>query len=401
MRIFIWTLIPLSFVLGQLQLVDKVYFPHVAMISLGIAALMANGMKTRLPTVLVLWLLIFLASTVISTALAPELEAVRASTQLILFSLAVVIPLLLVNEERLLHSLMLALLLGATINAVAGVLQSASWIANYGFVLIADGEWFRVKGFAVSPADYVMQLVVGLSLCEMLKNQRLHKWSRNLFVICLLFSNSRTALVILALYVVRALWRAGSRTIVRSAIAFAIALPFVLASAPGELVADRVFDIFNPGYNIKRMVTFDYVVQQILADPLHFLIGHGYGTFAFFHPIDLEDYNNTHNMYLHILFSGGVLGFVAFFGMLTYIIRDALKFARTTEKNARFASGAQGIVFLCLVVLVGGFVETNLVGVGSGTTVGLCLGCALAGNRIFRRDRYSHSSVKAHVACVS
>lgn len=401
MRILIWTLIPLSFVLGQLQLADKVYFPHVALLSLGIAAMMANGMNTRLPTVLLVWLLLFLASTGISTALTLEPEAIRASTQLVLFSLAVILPMLLVNDERSLRSLMVALLAGATLNAVAGVVQSANWIRNYGFVFIADGEWFRVKGFAVSPADYVMQLLVGLSLCELLGNQRLRSWSRNFFIVCLLFSNSRTALVILALFGFRALWRAGGGATMRAAIAFASVIPFALASAPGELIADRIIDIINPGYNIKRMVTFEYVIQQIFDDPVHLLVGHGYGTFTFFNPIDLEDYNNTHNIYLHLLFSGGVFGFVAFFGLLAYIVRDALRFARITEYHPRFARGAQGIVFLCLVVLVGGLVETNLVGIGSGSTVGLCLGCALAGNRILRRDRYSRAPVKAHALCVS
>lgn len=401
MRIFVWTLIPLIFVLGQLQLAEKVYFPHVALLLLGTAALMSNGRNIRLPMMLVVWILLFLVSTGISTAFALELEAIRASTQLILFSLAVVLPLLFVDNERLLHSLLLALLIGATLNAVTGVVQSADWIANYGFVLIADGEWFRVKGLAVSPADYIMQLVIGLSLCEMVKNKSLRKWSRNFFVICLLFSNSRIALIILALYAVKALWRAGNRAIVRAAIAFAIALPFFFASAPGELVADRIFDIINPEYNIKRMVTFEYVAQRIFADPLHFFVGHGYGTFIFFHPIDLEDYNNTHNIYLHLLFSGGVLGFVTFFGMLTYIVRNAMRFARITANHPCFADCAQGIVFLCLVVLVGGLVETNLVGIGSGVTVGLCLGCALAGNRIFRRDHYPRSSVKACAPCAS
>ena len=280
-------------------------------------------------------------------------------------------------------------------------MQSATWITNYGFVLIADGEWFRVKGAAVTPADYVMQLVVGLSICEFLKNQTLRKWGRRFFIVCLLFSNSRTALVVLALYGVRALWRAGRGAIARAAVVFAIVIPLAFATAPGELVADRIADIFNSDFNIKRIVTFEYVIQQIFDDPAHLFVGHGYGTFAFFHPLDLENYDNTHNIYLHVLFSGGLIGFAAFIGFMAYIVRDVLRFRRNTVNHPRLANGAQGILFVCLVVLVGGLVETNIIGIGSGSTAGLCLGCALAGNRILRRTRCINTPEKVHVPCVS
>jgi O-antigen ligase len=397
MTILVWVLVPLMFGLGQLQLADKVYFPHVALILLGVSSLVTRGMNARLPKAILGWLLLFLVATVFSTALVLELEALRASTQLMIFALAVILPTLLANDERSLRSLMLALLAGATINAVVGVVQSANWIANYGFVLIAEGEWFRVKGAAVTPVDYVMQLVIGLSLCELMKNQKLRNWGRRLFIVSLLFSNSRTALVILALFGLRALWLAGRGSIARAAIAFAIVIPVAMATAPGELVADRIADIFNPNFNIKRMVTYEYVIQRIFDAPEHLFLGHGYGTFTFYHPLDLEVYNNTHNMYLHVLFSGGVLGFVAFFGFLAYNIRYAFKFARITADRPLLASGAQGVLFLCLVILIGGLVETNLVGIGSGSTAGLCLGCALSGNRILRRNRHLMPSEKVHV----
>ena len=401
MTILFWGLIPLMFALGQFQLADKIYFPHVALILLAIAALLSKGISVRLPKILLVWLSLFLGTALFSSALVLEATALRASSQLMLFAIAVILPSLLVDDERSLRSLILALLAGATINAVAGVVQSATWITNYGFVLIADGEWFRVKGAAVTPADYVMQLVVGLSICEFLKNQTLRKWGRRFFIVCLLFSNSRTALVVLALYGVRALWRAGRGAIARAAVVFAIVIPLAFATAPGELVADRIADIFNSDFNIKRIVTFEYVIQQIFDDPAHLFVGHGYGTFAFFHPLDLENYDNTHNIYLHVLFSGGLIGFAAFIGFMAYIVRDVLRFRRNTVNHPRLANGAQGILFVCLVVLVGGLVETNIIGIGSGSTAGLCLGCALAGNRILRRTRCINTPEKVHVPCVS
>lgn len=401
MTILLWGLIPLMFALGQFQLADKIYFPHVALILLAIAALLSKGISVRLPRILLVWLFLFLGTALFSSALVLEATALRASSQLMLFAIAVILPSLLVDDERSLRSLILALLAGATINAVAGVVQSATWITNYGFVLIADGEWFRVKGAAVTPADYVMQLVVGLSICEFLKNQTLRKWGRRFFIVCLLFSNSRTALVVLALYGVRAFWRAGRGAIARAAVVFAIVIPLAFATAPGELVADRIADIFNSDFNIKRIVTFEYVIQQIFDDPAHLFVGHGYGTFTFFHPLDLENYDNTHNIYLHVLFSGGLIGFAAFIGFMAYIVRDVLRFRRNTVNHPRLANGARGILFVCLVVLVGGLVETNIIGIGSGSTAGLCLGCALAGNRILRRTRCINTPEKGHVPCVS
>ncbi len=389
------------FALGQFQLADKIYFPHLALILLAITAVLLRGINVRLPKILLFWLFLFLGTTIFSSALVLDAAALRASSQLMLFAIAVILPLLLVDNERLLRSLILSLLAGATINAVTGVVQSVTWITNYGFVLIADGEWFRMKGAAVSPADYVMQLVVGLSICDFLKNQVLRKWGRRFFIVCLLFSNSRTALVILALYGVRALWRADKRVIVRAAAVFVIFIPLALATAPGELVADRIADIFNSDFNIKRIITFNYVIQQIFDHPAHLFIGHGYGTFTFFHPLDLENYDNTHNIYLHVLFSGGLIGFAAFIGFMAYIVSEVLRFGRNTVNHPLLAEGARGIFFICLVVLVGGLVETNIIGIGSGSTAGLCIGCALAGNRILRPSRCINTSKKDHVLCVS
>lgn len=400
MRILIFAALPLMFALGGWQIVEQVYFPHVALLLLLMLSILTHGLRARttIPKPLMVWTLLFVMSTGISSVMVADPTALQSVAPLLLFVLAVILPCLLVHDERRLCMLIFALLTGAAINAIAGVLQSAFWIATNGFALIADDKWFRVIGTAVTPADYVMQLSVGLVLSELLAGVSLRNFARALFGVCLLFSNSRTALVILALYGVWAFWRGSPGGLIRGGAALVVALLLTAASGPGELVVDRIFDIFNYGYNIKRLVTFENVLSRIFGDPVTFLVGHGYGTFEFFHPIDLETYNNTHNIYLHVLFSGGLVGFVCFFSLIAYLGLTARSFARRAENYPQFKGLANGILLLWLLVLVVGLVETNLVGIGTGWTTGLCLGCALAADRILRRRQCAGAT---QAVCVS
>ena len=400
MQLILRIALPLMFALGQWQLVEKVYFAHVALLFLLIVGSLAHCANTAftLPKSLIGWSLIFVLSTIFATWSALNLEALRASTQLLLFVLSVMLPSLLVLDEQSIFALLYAILAGAAFNAVAGLVQSVIWISNYGFVLIAEGEWFRVTGVAVTPTDYVMQLIIGLALSGMLTNLKLRNLARSLFIVCLLFSNSRSALIVLVFFGFYQFSSAGLRTIFLTATLIFIALMLSSISDAGQLVLSRFADIFNFDFNVKRVVTFENISQRIFAETEHLLIGHGYGMYEFFHPIDLEVYNNPHNIYLYVLFSGGVLGFVTFFGLIAYLLQATRNLKQLAKNSPQLTCLARSINFLHINVLLIGLVETNIVGIGSGWTTGMCFGCALAANRFIRScQQNSISSSRAFI----
>jgi len=389
MQIILWIAVPLMFVLGQWQIIDKVYFAHLALLFLLVIGGLANGASAvfTLPKLLVGWSLSFILSTIFAASSAFNLEALKASTQLLLFILSVLLPCLLVLGERSIVALLYAMLAGASLNAIAGLVQSAIWVKDYGFVLIAEGEWFRVKGTAVSPADYGQLLIVGLALSGLLTNMKFRNLTRLLFLVCLLFSNSRSALIVLVIYGFYQLGIPRLRSVVVTTILIFVIVLVSSMSDAGQLVISRFEDIFNYDFNIKRVITFENVLHRIFAEPEHLLVGHGYGQYVFFHPIDLEDYDNPHNIYLHVLFSGGVLGFVTFFGLIAYLWHAIQNLKRHTNKSPHMARFSRDIEFLFLSVLFIGLVETNIAGIGSGWTAGMCFGCVVASNRVIRRLR--------------
>jgi hypothetical protein len=382
MNLFIYLLVILLFVFGRLELFDRLYFPHFTLVCLLFFVCVYRFKKILLDLNFIVLFSFFLFSTFITSMVAFELKSTIAATQLILFVAAVFVPYLYVNNQRTLILFARAVFIGVLLNALMGLVQSILWISKYGFVLIAEGEWFRVKGFALSPADYVMQLIVGLFIGEGLPNRLLRGSSKLIFVVCLLLSNSRTALVVLALLIVRSISKLEKQTLFKLLILTVVLVVSFNDNPALLLIEDRFMDIFNPDYNIKRIVTFEYVAERIFSDPIHFLIGHGYGTFIFFNPIELEDYNNTHNMYLHLFYSGGILGFLSFYGIYIFLISKIYFFYRGTIKYSVLNIISSGLLYLMLVVSIIGLVETNLVGVGSSIAIGLSLGIGFSGYRI-------------------
>lgn len=387
MKVAIWAILPLMFIFGRWEPSEKIYFPHLALIFLIIAAVLVNSLKRRssVPKTLIVVALVFTLSTIFSSANALDLEALPAATQLLLFVLALFLPCLLVNDENSLRSFVLALLTGALTNAIAGLVQSGFWIASNGFVLIADGQWFRVTGLALTPADYVFQLTIGLVLTEALDRGRSRVLTQALFWVCLLISNSRAALIILMLYSSFALVRASKPIFLRLVVALSLIVSLAATSSFGRLIIERATDIFNYDFNEKRFITFENAIQQITSDGYHFLIGHGYGAYRFDHPIDNMIYNNTHNIYLHLLFSGGIIGFISFCSIIFYLYLRINWTRNNIRNNSLIERSAHGNMFLLFVIIISGLVETTLVGVGSGWSAGLCLGCGLAAYRLSRR----------------
>jgi len=383
MQKFAFFAIPFMFVLGQWQLIEKIYFPHASILFLLILCVLTNGVSAShtLPKSFLGWTLFYLLTTILTTWITFDLEALRASTQLLLFIFSVMLPCLLLSDEKSIISFLYAMLVGATCNAITGIVQSAIWISNYGIVLTANGEWFRVIGNSLTPIDYIMQLLIGFALCELLKNVQLRYLARSFFGVCLLFSNSRSALIVLVFFIIYRFSSTSLKTAVLYASLLSLILLLGVLSDAGQLVFSRFLDVFNFDFNIKRMITFENVLLRIFTEMEYIILGHGYGKYEFFHPIDLDIYNNPHNIYLYVLFSGGILGFVSFFGLIVYLALAIQKLKRRAKDSLHIYHLAWSIEFLFIAALLIGLVETNIIGIGASWTLGLCFGCVLATNR--------------------
>jgi O-antigen ligase len=388
LRFLLPTVLLISFILGNFEVIDRVYLPHLLLVFLLFLLAFGNYNRFRISFRIIILFSLFLLSTLVSTLMASSIGALIASTQLILFVFAILVPILYVKNLRRFKTLTFVVFFGALANALVGIIQSVDWISKYGFVLIAEGSWFRVQGLTVSPADYVMQLVVGLVFSEIVGNVKLRKLSVGIFITCLIFSNSRTALIVIVLYILRSLVVSKRGAVVFSILSFTFTYFFIFYTMPGELVLNRFLDIVNPDYNIKRLVTFEFVIQSIISGPLELLIGHGYGTFEFFNPIENENYNNTHNMYLHLFYSGGLFGFLTFYTFLFYVYIKARTFKNRSLFFQDFTRLSRGMLFFMWIVLIGGMVETNLVGINSGYITGLAFGIVVAGENLLRNNEF-------------
>ena len=271
------------------------------------------------------------------------------------------------------------LLLGFLVNAAVGLFQSISWIAEHGFVLISGIEWFRVKGINMSPSDYVSHLLMGFFLLMALPKIKYRKYYILVLLVLVAISMSRSAMIILFYILALLFWRLNLTKKFLALSAVAIFSTILLAlNVENFLLIERVADIADYDFNVKRILVYQDVLENTFGSLASTFLGSGYGSYSFFHPLEGEFYNNTHNIYFNYLYGGGLIGFFFF---LILIISAFLIFSSINNKTAIQYSKKKYIQpiwlkYMLISTLIIGLVETNLLGVGTGWLVAYLLGIA-------------------------
>ena len=277
------------------------------------------------------------------------------------------------NLELVLESVLFAFLL----NAAIGLFQSASWIVEHGFVLISGAEWFRVKGMNVSPSDYVSHLFMGFFLLVALPKIKFRKYYILVFLLLLTISMSRSAIVILFFISALFFWRL-SVVMKLVALSLVVIFGFSLLSLNVEnlLLLERVKDIANYDFNIKRIIVYQDVVKKTFGSLSSTLFGSGYGSYMFLHPLEGQWYDNTHSVYLNYLYGGGLIGLVFFLILIIsgFVIFSSIKHQTYIPYSKNKYIQPIWLKYLFISILIVGLVETNLFGAGTGWLVGYLLG---------------------------
>lgn len=179
----------------------------------------------------------------------------------------------------------------------------------------------RIKGIAGSPNGLGSMTSIALIL-TMLYYSRSDRPLRILMLccapfalICLVMSDNRTALAMLALAPVAMAARRGPRAYIITMIALAGVFALtVLITAP-DLVLDslsRTGESDEVTSGNGRSLIWSVVTELIRQKPI---FGHGYASATFILPQDPRLFSvaaHTHNLYLEVLFSGGIMSFSLF-----------------------------------------------------------------------------------------
>ncbi|PIT74719.1 O-antigen ligase [Limnohabitans sp. JirII-31] len=394
--------IPVMLLLSSQTIGEHLYISHFILLILLLGAFFKAliNRKLALPAVFTAWTLLFIASIIFSLWANSDFQALKYSSQILVFYCAVFFSFFRLTNYGEIRSLLHALSIGLGFNAIAGAIQTFIWIAENGFVLIAAGDWFRVKGLCGSPTDYVMQLIAGFFLSEFFSNRFVRSFVKTFYVVLLALSMSRSALLVLILTSIIYIFGLNFnryRILSISAIISAIISAFILSDAD-PLILQRIMDIGDNDLNSRRFVVIDDVIQKSFSGFWVSMFGNGYGTYQFYNPIADEVFTNTHNIYLHILYSGGVIGLGSFLATFIVLFVYAMKF-RIAMLRQPISSELQRFSFASLIlffsVLLIGNVETNIASVGTGWLVGMIFGIPLVIRRV---SRQYYSVLKPEVA---
>lgn len=102
---------------------------------------------------------------------------------------------------------------------------------------------------------------------------------------------------------------------------------------------------FNSAANDIRTELADIAIEKFLENPV---LGHGINSFSFF-----SEYNYTHNNFLEIIFSLGIVGAILFYFPLIYI------FIRTFVINSKFIKFVKVLRALILYYIISGMSLPN------------------------------------------
>lgn len=188
-------------------------------------------------------------------------------------------------------------------------------VSTQPFSAVVDrGGFTRSAGTAMSPLEYgaalstAMPIALTLALYERHRNRLVRFLPATIIGAALLLSGSRSALLGLAagVVVMFPVWSAKIRTV--AAAAGVIALGAMVVLVPGMLGTLRyLFTSTDSDASAQsRSGSYDLVAEFVERSPL---LGRGFGTF-------LPQYRILDNQYLLLLVEVGVVGLVAFLGLV-------------------------------------------------------------------------------------
>ena len=133
------------------------------------------------------------------------------------------------------------------------------------------------------------------------------------------------------------------------------------------LIFDRFMDIFNINFNIIRLSIFNHAILEVINNTTSLILGNGFGNFDF--TFDNKSYLNTHNIFLDILHSNGILGLLIFIYLISYL------FIKTLPSKYNNFYPDQNIIInkICILhfmVWTSCLVENTILGVEIGWIIG-------------------------------
>lgn len=365
----------------SIRVFDSFYLSHVLLISLFIYCLfkaVTLPSNRKHPKWFLALIYVQTMLILISLYMGNEINNVKQVAQLLLLFVGFFVGYSLCriragNLELVLETLLLAFLL----NAAIGLFQSVSWIVEHGFIFVSGNEWFRVKGINMSPSDYVSHLFMGFFLLMALPKIKYRKYYILIFLALLAISMSRSAIIILIYISALFFWRLSmAKKVAVSSVVAIFGLSLSSLNVENLLLVERVADIANYDFNIKRIMVYQDVLEKTFGSLPAIFFGSGYGSYAFFHPLEGEWYNNIHSVYLSYLYGGGLIGLLFF---LILIILAFVPFSSISHKTYIQYSRKKSIQpiwlkYMLISILIVALVESNLLGVGTGWLVGYLLG---------------------------
>ena len=300
---------------SAIPLISPIYVGHLLFVILFFWHVLVkenNNPIKILNIFLLLSILIFLILKILSTN--SEVNFDRVAQHLLLISATVFFIFQMKNYdvEKFYNSLIFVSFLNCTVLAI----QSFFWIEENGLVYFSlqQNEFFRIKGIFASPVESSTFLVVGFAALISSRTFSRQKIFLSIFLLFfILISFSRSAYiglcVIILFQVIRSLFSKNMRNIT---LYFSIVLVLAIVVMSVDVFKERVADIGNIGFNIKRFIVWNHVIQEWLASPESLMLGFPLGDFVFYHPIDKFFYDNIHNSYLDILYNYGLIGMFIF-----------------------------------------------------------------------------------------
>lgn len=258
---------------------------------------------------------------------------------------------------------------------------------NYNCPYIGEGKIaFRVTGLAYSAISYVMLLAIGLTVSDM-KITNYSSIFKYFFIVMLILSFSRSAYVLLLVYfLISTLFFTKLRNFFRLEKVYIFFTIFILITPFIYLILDRFLDIFNLNYNIIRISIFNHALVEAFDNIKSIILGNGFSNFEFVY--NNKIYLNTHNIFLDILHSNGILGLLIFTYIILYL------FAKTFPSNQSNTSLDRQtilskIFILHFIVWTSCLVENTILGVEVGWIIGFLFSIPLFLK--YEKDKSDHN----------
>jgi len=373
-----FSLIILQFVTGNIKILDLIYVGNLIFL-FSMIFIFVIKMKNINPNYLY-FLFLLLVAVVIQNL---NINGLRSITHLYIFLVGPFITLLFINNENKLNQLIYSINVGCLIIGVISLFQIIQWIESNGFSYVAGTEFFRINGLSTSPTDLVTQLTIGLAFSCTFKGQYIRPIIYVFYILLMFFTMSRSAIVVLGIFLVNELFL-EKEYFIKKLLFLLIILLLIISSPLWPLIELRIFDIGDQNINIHRYVVYIDVFNKSIDNIYNLLLGWGFGTYEFNHPIANEIYDNPHNIFLYILYSSGLVGLFLFFLYILYLLKCNYN-CWDSVGDQRLKKLLRMIFVLQLSTWAVGMVETNILGIGAGWILGLIFGIPLAINQIYSK----------------